>query len=175
MSLPIPAGVYPIDTVHSQLRFSVDHLGISVIHGLFETFRGELAVGEDLGGTSVWFEIDAASINSASPDRDNALRGADWLDVDHHALMTFRSTSIADSGKGYALSGDLTIRGTTQPVTFDVTYNGSAPFVFDGSTHFGFAVQAVINRDGFELVALPDMVGHDVELSLDLQFVRPAS
>jgi polyisoprenoid-binding protein YceI len=175
MALPIDAGVFPIDIVHSQLRFTVNHLGISFIHGLFERYRGELAVGDDLDGTSAWIEVETASLDSASPDRDGQLRGADWLDVDHHPLMTFRSTSIAAVDGGYAMTGDLSIKGITQPVTFDVTYNGPAPFPSDGSTHFGFAARAVIDRKAFGLMALLDMVSEQVELALDLQFVRAAA
>lgn len=175
MALPIDAGVYPIDIVHSQLRFTVEHLDISLIHGLFETYRGELTVGTDLAGTSAWIEVDTASINSASPARDGALRGEDWLDVANHPLMTFRSTSVTATDDGYAMTGDLSIRGTALPVTFAVTYNGSAPFVFDGSTHFGFAAEATIDRTTYGMVALLDMVGHPIELALDLQFIRPAA
>lgn len=175
MTLAIGAGNYPIDTVHSQLRFTVNHLGISFIHGLFERYRGELAVGDDLGGTSAWIEVETASLDSASPDRDAQVRGEGWLDVEHHPLMTFRSTSIAPVDNGYAMTGDLTIKGTTVPVTFDITYNGSAPFVFDGSTHFGFTARATIDRRAFGLLALLDMVSEAVELALDLQFVRAAT
>jgi polyisoprenoid-binding protein YceI len=175
MALPIDPGVYPIDIVHSQLRFTVEHLDISWIHGLFETYRGELTVGDDLDSTSAWIEVETASINSASPLRDTALRAEDWLDVEQHPLMTFRSTSITSGSDRYALTGDLSLKGTTLPVMFDVRYNGSAPFVFDGSTHFGFAAQATIDRTAYGMVALMDMVGHPIELSLDLQFVRPAS
>ncbi|HEY7628761.1 MAG TPA: YceI family protein [Ilumatobacteraceae bacterium] len=172
MALPIDAGVYPIDKVHSQLRFTVEHLDIAFIHGLFERFDGELVVGEELDDTSAWIDVETASINSASPFRDDALRGADWLDVDNHPLMTFRSTTATAADDGYALTGDLSIKGTTLPVTFDITYNGSAPFVFDGSTHFGFVGRAVIDRSAYGMTALMDMVGHDIELRLDLQFVR---
>lgn len=175
MALPIDAGIYPIDKVHSQLRFTVEHLDIAFIHGLFERFSGELVVGDDLAGTSAWIEVETASIDSASPDRDAQLRAADWLDVDNHPLMTFRSTSADAIDGRYALTGDLSIKGTTLPVTFEITYNGSAPFVFDGSTHFGFVSRATIDRTAYGLMALMDMVGHDIELRLDLQFVRPAA
>ena len=175
MALPIDAGTYSIDVVHSQLRFTVEHLGISFIHGLFERYRGELIVGDDLDSTSAWIEVETDSINSASSYRDTALRGEDWLDVEHHPLMTFRSNSIAASDDGYEMAGDLSIRGVALPQTFTVSYNGEAPFVFDGSTHFGFAAVATIDRTAYGMVALMDMVGHPIELALDLQFVRPAA
>ncbi len=173
MGLPIEVGTYPIDTAHSQLGFSVMHLGISAIHGTFDEYRGELTVGDDLDDTSVTIDADMASINSGNPLRDRNVHAAEYLDVANHPRMSFRSTSIAESDSGYALTGDLTIRNVTVPITFDITYNGEAVFPIDGSTHFGFTGRATISRSAFGVSEAPDVITDEVDLTLDVRFVRP--
>ena len=84
MALPIASGTYGIDTNHSQLRFSVSHLGISVIRGTFDRYAGELYVGDDLPTTVVAIEAEMASINSGNRDRDEHMHGVDWFDVANH-------------------------------------------------------------------------------------------
>ena len=128
MGLPIGVGTYPIDTAHSQLGFSLMHLGISAIRGTFDEYNGELKVGDDLDGTSVTIDAEMASINSGNSLRDENVHAVEYLDVANHPRMSFRSTSIAESDSGYALTGDLTIRNVTVPMRFDVTYNGEAVF-----------------------------------------------
>jgi polyisoprenoid-binding protein YceI len=175
MGLPIDGGVYAIDSTHSQLGFSVSHLGISTIRGTFDDYSGELSVADDLSDTSVTIEAKMASINTGNAMRDGHMHGAEFFDVDNHPLMTFRSTSIAESGSGYALTGELTIKGITLPVTFDVAYNGAAIFPVDQSTHFGFAGRATISRSAFGVSYGVPMVSDDVHLALDIQFVHPAA
>ena len=173
MGLPIEVGTYPIDTAHSQLGFSLMHLGISTIRGTFDEYSGELTVGDDLDDTSVTIEAEMASINSGNPLRDETVHIAEYLDVAHHPRMSFRSTSIAKSDSGYALTGDLTIKNVTVPMTFDVTYNGEAFFPIDGSTHFGFTGRRTISRTAFGVSHAPDVISDEVDLTLDVRFVRP--
>ena len=97
MGLPIRVGTYPIDTAHSQLGFSLMHLGISAIRGTFDEYSGELNVGDDLDSTSVTIDADMASINSGNPLRDKNVQVAEYLDVANHPRMSFRSTSIAEA------------------------------------------------------------------------------
>jgi polyisoprenoid-binding protein YceI len=175
LGLPIPAGTYPIDTAHSQLNFSVIHIGISAIRGMFDEFSGELKVGDNLDDTSVTIDADMASINSGNSLRDENVHVAEYLDVANHPHMSFHSTSIVESDTGYALTGDLTIRNVTAPMTFDVTYNGEAIFPIDGSTHFGFTASGTISRSAFGVSHAPDVISDEVELTLDVRFVRPAN
>ncbi len=175
MSLPIPSGTYDIDTVHSQLGFSVTHLGISVIRGTFDSFSGSLTVGETLADTSVTIDAVMTSVNSGNTMRDNHLHGADFFDTATHPDMTYRSTSISESGSAYELTGDLTIKGVTLPVTLQVSFNGSNVFPMDQSTHYGFAAAATISRSGYNISYGVPMVSDDVKLVLDAQFVAPAT
>ena len=92
--------------------------------------------------------IDASSVNTNEPTRDNHVRSADFLDVENFPTMTFVSTGIRNEQGAYAVDGDLTIRGTTRPVTLAVELNG---FIADpyGGTRVGFSATAEINRDDF--------------------------
>jgi polyisoprenoid-binding protein YceI len=114
-----------------------------------------------------------ASINSGNRLRDENVHAPEYLDVANHPRMSFRSTSIAESDSGYALTGDLTIRNVTVPTTFDVTYNWEAIFAIDGSTHFGFTGRATISRSAFGVSYAPDVISDEVDLTLDVRFVRP--
>jgi polyisoprenoid-binding protein YceI len=173
MALPIGVGIYPIDTAHSQFGFSLMHLGISTIRGTFDEYSGELRVGDDLDDTSVTIDAEVASINSGNALRDANVHAAEYLDVANHPRMSFHSTSIAESESGYALTGDLTIRNVTVPMTFDVTFNGEAIFPIDGSTHFGFTGRATISRSAFGVSYALAVISDEVDLILDVRFVGP--
>ena len=175
VSLPIAAGTYAIDTVHSQLGFAVRHLGISNVRGTFDTFSGSLVVGETLADTSVTIEAEMASINSGNSMRDGHVHGEAFLDVANHPTMTFRTTSIVESAGGYTMTGDLTIRGTTQPLVLAATYNGAAVFPVDNSNHHGFSATGSISRSAFGVSYGVPMVSDEVQLTLDVQFVGAAS
>ena len=173
MALPIAPGTYGIDTNHSQLGFSVNHLGISIIRGTFDRYAGALYVGDDLSTTVVAIEAEMASINSGNRDRDQHMHGADWFDVANHPEMTFRSSAIAEGPDGYTMTGDLTIKGITQKVTFNATYNGSNIFPVDQSTHFGFEATGTIQRSSFGISYGLPLLSDDVQLTLGVQFVQP--
>lgn len=173
MGLPIAVGTYPIDTAHSQLCFSLVHLGISVIRGTFDQYSGELEVGDSLENTSVTIDAEMDSINTGNALRDKNVRVPEYLDVDNHPHMSFRSTSITEVDAGYSLTGDLTIKDVTVPTTFDVTYNGEAIFPIDGSTHFGFTGRTVISRSAFGVSHAPEVISDELGLTLDVRFVRP--
>jgi polyisoprenoid-binding protein YceI len=175
VSLPIPPGTYGIDTMHTQLGFAVTHLGISIIRGTFDRFSGWLTVGDSLADTSLTIEAEMASINTGNAMRDEHVQGAEFFDVANHPQMMFRSTSITESGSGYTLAGDLTIKGVTQPVTLDTTYNGSEVFVMDQSTHYGFSASTTISRSAFGVSYGVPMASDEITLQLEAQFVKPAT
>lgn len=88
--------------------------------------------------------------------------------------MTFRTSSISEAEEAYRVVGDLTIRGITQPVSLEATYNGSAVFPVDGSTHHGFSASGTIARSAFGISAGIPTVTDEVLLLLEAQFVQPA-
>ena len=111
---------WTIDTAHTNVEFAVKHMAISTVRGRFKTFSGSIETDEQGRPTSVEATIDAASIDTGTPDRDQHLRSADFFDVANHPELTFRSTRVTPTASGYELEGDLTIRGVTRPVTLAV-------------------------------------------------------
>ena len=105
--------------------------------------------------------------------RGLCMYGPDWFDVANHPQMNFRSTSIVEAPSGYTMTGDLTIKGITQSVSFRTTYNGSSTFPMDKSTHYGFEASGLISRSAFGISYGLPLLGDEVNLTLDAQFVLP--
>ena len=170
-----------IDPTHSTVEFSVKHMMIATVKGRFGQFEGKIiADPNDLSGASAEVEIDAQSIDTKVQDRDQHLRGADFFDVEKYPKITFRSTDIqpkAGQSGEYRLTGDLTIRGITRPVTLDVTYNGHGKDPWGGE-RIAFSAEGVINRKDFGLnwnTVLESggvLVGDQVKLSIDVEAIR---
>jgi polyisoprenoid-binding protein YceI len=142
------AGTWEIDTIHSEVSFVVRHLVVSKVRGRFDRFGGTIVTDEDLARSSVNVSIDASSVNTNEPTRDNHVRSADFLDVENFPEITFVSTAVRSDAGTYFVDGNLTIRGTTRPVTLDVELNG---FIADpyGGTRVGFSATAEVDRDDY--------------------------
>lgn len=119
----LSTGTWNIDPAHSALGFQVRHMMVSKVRGKFDEFTATLTVGESLEDSSVAAEVTMASINTGVADRDNHLRTNDFFEVETYPTMTFRSTKLTPT----ELTGDLTIKNVTKPVTFDVELGGIAP------------------------------------------------
>ncbi len=117
-----------VDTVHSEIGFTVKHMMISKAKGTFNDFDAVVEADPDnLADATIEVNIDAASIDTRNNDRDDHLRSADFLDVESHPKITFKATDIQKkSDSSYDVTGDLTISGTTNPVTLDTTLKGRA-------------------------------------------------
>lgn len=171
-----------VDAVHSKVKFSVTHLVISEVEGKFDVYNGNIrSNSEDFSGAAISFSIDAASINTDNEMRDNHLKSADFFDTENHPQLTFKSTSFKKKkGNKYELNGDMTIRGTTKPVTFEVTYGGQSPDGY-GNTKAGFKATTTIDRYDYGLKwnAMTEAggltVGQEVEIVLNLQFALQAN
>ena len=165
-----------LDTTHSAAEFAVKHLMISTVKGHFNTFTG---TGEtNLDGTlkSAELTIDANSINTNVEARDNHLRSPDFFDVANFPQITFRSTKIEQKGQDITITGDLTMRGTTKPVTLkgELTAVVTDPW---GNQRSALAVSAKINRKDWglhwnqALEAGGWAVGEDVKLNVEFEAV----
>jgi polyisoprenoid-binding protein YceI len=142
------AGTWQLDPAHSDVGFVVGHLVVSKVHGRFDAFSGTVVTDEDLARTSVTVSIEAASVNTHLPVRDNQVRSADFLDAEHFPNITFASTAVRAEAGRYFVDGDLTIRGTTHPVTLDLDVNGFSPDTF-GATRVSFSATTTIDRNDF--------------------------
>src|SRR4029450_12901177 len=105
-----PRGVWKIDPSHTQIGFSIKHLGISSVQGLFTDYAGTATIGPDLDSTSVELTAKTTSVDTGNTGRDEHLRGDHFFDCEHFPEMTFRSTSVAAAGGSFSLVGDLTIK-----------------------------------------------------------------
>ena len=140
-------GRYAVDPSHSRVGFVARHAMVSKVRGNFNEFEGTgYFDAEDPTQTNVELTIRAASIDTRSPDRDAHLRSNDFFDMENHPEIGFVSTSVEKvDASNYRITGDLAIKGTTRPVTFEVTYNGDSVDPF-GNRRIGLEGKATINR-----------------------------
>ncbi|HSE69607.1 MAG TPA: YceI family protein [Nocardioidaceae bacterium] len=140
-TLGIQAGTWSIDPSHSEVAFTARHL-MSKVRGQFEKFEGQIVTGDAPSATAT---IDLNSINTRDENRDAHLRSADFFDVENSGPMTFVSTRVEQGGKGLLVSGDLSIKGVTKPVTLDVEFLGTDTDPW-GGTRAGFEGTTEISR-----------------------------
>ena len=142
------AGTWAIDPVHSEVGFTVRHMMVSKVRGKFTDFSGQFVTGADPLDSTVTATVQLASIDTGNADRDNHIRSADFFEVDAHPVMTFRSTGVRPNGDGYALDGELTLKGVTRPLTLDVELGGFGPDPY-GGVRSGFTAVGEIKRSDF--------------------------
>src|SRR5262245_33961419 len=173
---------WDIDPVHSSISFWVRHMMVSKVHGRFEKWSGTFELDEQNPSASrVSVQIDASSIDTKEPQRDGHLKSADFLDVEKHSHITFKSTKIKSLGEErFQVEGDLTIHGVTRPVTLEVEYGGRAKDPW-GAERTGLSARAAIHRKDFGLnwnQALETggiLVGDKVEINIELEAIRKAA
>jgi polyisoprenoid-binding protein YceI len=172
------AGDYEIDASHSHVGFSVRHMMVSKTKGRFAEVRGTIHVAEDPQGSSVEVEIPVASIDTRDESRDGHLRSPDFFDADQHPVLRYRSSSVTPVAKDrWRVDGELTVRGVTQPVPLEVTFEGGAKDPWGGS-RIGFTAKAELDREAFGLTwnqALETggvLVGKQVRIEIDAEGVR---
>lgn len=173
---------WQIDPNHSSVEFAVKHMMFTTVRGRFKEFKGTIVADEqNPNGSTVDVEIAAASIDTGSADRDAHLRSADFLDVENHPTITFRSKRVDGAAKKdgdqFRLTGDLTIRGTTMEVTLDCTYEGTGKDPW-GGIRSGVRATATIDRRQWGLQwnqALETgglLVANEVRIEISVQAVK---
>ncbi|MEW6154512.1 MAG: YceI family protein [Actinomycetota bacterium] len=146
----IPAtlsGTYTIDPAHSRIGFVARHAMVTKVRGSFNEFEGKgYFDAEDPSRSSLELTIKAASIDTRNADRDNHLRSNDFFDMERHPHITFAATSVEPlAGEAYRVTGDLTIKGVTRPVTLDLEYTGAAVDPY-GNQRVGLEGRTTVNR-----------------------------
>jgi len=146
----LPAGTFTIDASHSRVGFSARHAMVTKVRGSFNEFSGSAVVAD--GAATISIEMNAASIDTRSADRDGHLQSPDFFDVANFPKITFASTSVKDSGSDkLVVEGNLTIKDVTKPITIEFTYEGTAVDPY-GNARYGFEGSSDINRKDFGLV-----------------------
>jgi polyisoprenoid-binding protein YceI len=168
---------YNLDPAHTTLEFVVRHLMITKVRGRFSKFEGTITLApESSVPTSVKAAIEAASIETKEPQRDDHLRSADFLDAEHHPQLTFVSSRIEGDERSFKIFGTLTIRGTSRPVAFDASFEGRVNDPW-GNERIGYAAHTTINRKDFGLTwnqALETggvVVGDEVRIELNVEAI----
>lgn len=150
-----------INTNHSVAEFSVRHMMVSWVLGMFNRVTGSLDFDpQNVTAATVTVEIDAAGIYTGVEARDDHLKSSDFLAVERYPNITFKSTRVELAGLDQALvHGELTLRGVTRPVTLEVRWTGPAHFDDDGKlyTSFGFRAETRINREDFGMTFNTEM------------------
>lgn len=172
---------WTVDPAHSEIHFKIKHLVISTVSGSFKNFSGEVESDkDDFTDAKVTGRVEVDSISTNQEQRDAHLKSADFFDAANHPEITFQSTSLTKNADGdYSLKGDLTIRGITKQVNFDVEFGGSANDLY-GQTKAGFDVSGKINRQDFGLrwSALTEaggvVVSDDVRIEMNIQLIKQA-
>lgn len=142
-------GTYNLDPAHTTIGFTVRHAMVTKVRGEFTDFDATLTIAENPAESTATGTVRTASVDTNNADRDEHVRGDDFFAVDKHPEMTFTATefNIDESGNG-SVTGDLTIKGTTKPITFDVETFGVEEDPF-GNTRIGFEARTTINRTDF--------------------------
>ena len=172
---------WKIDPAHSEINFTVRHMMISNVRGQFRNFNGTVEFDLDHPeNSSVEVQIETDSITTGEPNRDNHLRSPDFFNAREYPIITFKGRRIEVlNDKRGRVTGDLTIRELTRPVTLDVDYAGLARSPW-GTVSAGFSASARINRKDWSLnwnQALETggvLVGDEIRITIELEIVQQA-
>ena len=170
-------GTWTVDAGHSTIGFVVRHLVVAKVRGQFTDFTGTITVGDDPLTSKVEATVQAVSIETRDAGRDGHLRSGDFFDVENHPTWSLVSTGIEAAGGSYVLHTDLTIKGITQQVDFELEFDGVAVDPWN-NTKAGFTAEAEISRKDFGLewnVALEAggfVVADKVKIVLEIEALK---
>jgi len=182
MSLSIPdyvAGTWDIDPVHSDVSFVVRHLGLTRFRRSFEKFTGEIVTAADPLSSTVTATVDVTSLDTGLEAFNRHLASGEYLDTGNHPTAEFRSTALRATEDGFELDGDLTLRGATRSVTFDLEPHGFGEGM-RGEQKTAFSASTTIDRTDFGLnfgANLPNgrpIIGERVQILLEIEAVLRA-
>ena len=172
----IISGTWKNDAAHSQLGFTVSHLGVSDISGTFNDF--EVVVNSskpDFSDASFELSAKAASIDTRVGMRDDHLKSADFFDAAKYPALTFKSTSLKKAANNkYKIAGNLTIHGVTKAVIMDLAYNGTIENPMNKKPTAGFTLSGTIKRSDFDLGAKfpAPMISDEVQIHASGEFIQ---
>ena len=167
------------DATHSTVRFSVSHMLISEVEGIFSSYSGVVKTTKaDFSDAQVNFTIDVSSIDTDDADRDDHLRGEDFFDVEKYPEIRFVSKSMESLGNNkYKITGDFTLHGVTREITLDAKYGGTITDPW-GNTKAGFKIKGTIDRTlwGLKYNSTMDMgglmIGEEVDIACSFELIK---
>jgi polyisoprenoid-binding protein YceI len=174
----IPTGTWAVDPSHSNVGFTVKHMGIATVRGRFREFEGRIEMGEELASSRAYGKVKAASVDTNEPQRDEHLRSPDFFDVERYPDITFESTKIEQVDEAvYHVTGDLTLHGVTKPITLHAESSGTEIDPW-GKTRVGIEASGELSRGDYGMKfnqALGSgnlMVSDKVRIHLDISAVK---
>jgi polyisoprenoid-binding protein YceI len=169
----VTAGSYKVDPNHTQVLWTVDHMGISPLSGLFPTSTGTLDIDPvNLAATKLSVTFNIAELVTSAPGLTKHLQTPDFFDVAKFPTATFVSTGVVGSGNTAKVTGNLTIKGVTKPVTLDVRFFGAGPSPMSKKLNIGFHASTTIKRSDFNLGYGVPVVGDEVKLGIHAAFEK---
>jgi polyisoprenoid-binding protein YceI len=174
------AGTYAIDAAHTTVEFIGRHLMITKVRGRFPGVSGSITIDDEPEKSHVEVELQVASVDTGIPDRDGHLRSSDFFNADDYPTITFKSTKVEAGTSGtWAVTGDLTVRDVTRPITLQVDFDGANASPM-GDERIAFSAATEVDREDWGLtwnVALETggvLVGKKVRIELNVQAVAAA-
>lgn len=168
----VTAGTYQVDPAHTQVAWEVNHMGISMLEGMFGASAGSLTIDPKKPAATkvdITFNVDELSVTSAAFAKH--LKSPDFFDVAQHPTARFVSTAVTPRGTGAAtMTGNLTIKGVTKPVTLDVSFVGAGANPMSKKMNVGFKAKARIKRSDFGLGMAVPIVSDEVQLHIHAAF-----
>jgi polyisoprenoid-binding protein YceI len=166
---------WAVDPNHSEVDFTVRHMGVSNVHGRIGGIKGNIVVNDtDATKSTVSVTIDVNTIDTGVSGRDSDLKSPNWFDVTKFPAATFESTSVTVSGGHMKIDGNLTLHGVKRPIELDV--DGPSPTIpgMDNKPHSGYSASTIVKRKDFGVgEKFPaTVVGDDIKLTIDLEVVK---
>lgn len=173
VSLTARAETYTIDPAHSYQSFEIDHFGLSILRGRFDKTSGTLSYDPAAKTGSAEMTIDVASVTTGQAKRDEHLKGPDFFDAAKHPTITFKSTAFRFEGDQLTkVEGDLTIRGTTKPVTLTVNRTACKPHPVYKVPSCGADAETKIKRSDFGVNGYLPAIADEVTLHLQVEAMK---
>lgn len=173
----IPAGTWTVDPTHTRIGFVARHMMVTKVRGSFHEFTADVEIAENPLESRLSAEVQMASIDTGNADRDGHLRTNDFFDVEQHPTMRLVATGFEPAGDRYVMHTDVTIKGVTKPVDFELEFDGVGQDPW-GNTRAGFTATTTVNRKdwGIEWNAPLEtggvLVGEKVQIEIDAQLVK---
>jgi polyisoprenoid-binding protein YceI len=174
----IPIGTWHVDPDHSSVEFEIKHMMIATVRGRFSKFEGTIVAAEDIADSRVFGVVYAATIDTNSPDRDAHLRSPEFFDVERYPEIRFASTQIEPlGGPAFRVTGDLTIKDTTQAVVLEANVEGAQRDPW-GNERVGVRVRGAVDRRDFgltwqqQLEAGGFLLGNQVKILVEVSAVK---
>jgi polyisoprenoid-binding protein YceI len=172
LAFPAFADSWKVDAIHTTVLFKVQHFGAGRFIGRFNAAEGKIAWDDqDPTKSSIEVTVKADSVDTASADRDKHLKSPDFFNTKQYPTITFKSTKLEKSDKGFNVTGDLTLHGETHPVTAAMEITGKGKGM-KGEERIGAEATFKIKRTEFGMKGMVGPVGDDVELTVGIEAIK---